>query len=131
MLMGIHHVAIKTRPSDFDRVVSFYTDILGMKRVRGWGAGDSRCIMISTGGESVLEIMSTADGDVPAFGLYRHVAYRADDVDGITEKVRAAGYQIEQEPGDVTIDCGEPYRLRVAFCRGPLGEQIEFFNEKD
>ena len=44
------------------------------------------------------------------------------------EKVRAAGRPVIMEPSDKNL--GGNYPIRVAFCTGPAGEKIEFFQER-
>ena len=44
--------------------------------------------------------------------------------------VREAGYLITVEPKDVVIPSQPEFPVRVAFCNGPVGEEIEFFQEK-
>ncbi len=122
---GIHHVAIKTYgKEEYEKTVAFYRDILGMTVYRDWGMG----IMLLTG-ESRMEIMNTGEERLPQ-GVLRHVAFLTDDVDACIDAVRKAGYEITAEPYDVTINAEQPYPLRVAFCIGPAGEEIEFFTEK-
>ena len=53
-----------------------------------------------------------------------------DDVDEIIDKVKAAGYEVFVEPNDKVILSEPEYPIRMAFCFGPLGEQIEFFCER-
>ena len=43
------------------------------------------------------------------------------------EAVRKAGYEITMEPTDNCIPSNPPYPARIAFCIGPVGEEIEFF----
>ena len=50
--------------------------------------------------------------------------------DECIRRVREAGYQVTVEPKDVVIPSEVPFALRVAFCVGPLGEEIEFLQEK-
>ncbi len=122
---GIHHIALKAgEREEYEKAVSFYRDVLGMSVYRDWGNG----IMLLTG-ESRIEIMNTGDARLPQ-GAVRHVAFLTDDVDACIEAARAAGCKITSEPYDVTINAETPYPLRVAFCIGPLGEEIEFFAEK-
>ena len=47
----------------------------------------------------------------------------------MAEKVRNAGYTVFVEPNDKVIDSVPEYPFRMAFCYGPLGEEIEFFCE--
>ena len=44
--------------------------------------------------------------------------------------MKAAGYEVIVEPNDKVIESMPAYPIRMAFCIGPLGEQIEFFCEK-
>ena len=80
-------------------------------------------------GSGLLEIFSNGPG-IRTKGAIRHVAFATDDVDGIAEKVRAAGYELFIGPKDIVIPSDPPCRARMAFCRGPLGEEIEFFREE-
>ena len=47
-----------------------------------------------------------------------------------TAKVKAAGYELFIEPNNKDIPSNPPYPIRMAFCYGPLGEQVEFFMER-
>ena len=60
----------------------------------------------------------------------RHFALKTDDVDGCVKAVREAGYPITVEPKDIVIPSQPEFPVRVAFCNGPTGEEIEFFQEK-
>ena len=62
-------------------------------------------------------------------GAVRHFALKTDNVDMDAEKVRRAGYQFFIEPKNIIMDSIPPYSARIAFCFGPLGEEIELFQE--
>ena len=105
MIRGIHHVSMKCLPGDeFARAKAFYLETLGLPVRREWSQG----IMIDAG-NALIEIFCTGEG-VKEKGALRHIALAVDDVDAYTEKA--------------------PLRARMAFCLGPLGEQIEFFCEE-
>ena len=53
-----------------------------------------------------------------------------DDVDEAAARVKEAGYEVFIEPNDRTFDADPPFAFRMAFCRGPLGEEIELFQER-
>lgn len=106
-----------------EKVRDFYLNVLGFSPVREWPEG----VMIDTGG-GLLEIFRTGEG-IRSKGAIRHVAFAADDVDGIAERVKAAGYRVFIEPRDISFPSEPAYRARMAFCIGPLGEEIEFFQE--
>ena len=125
MIRGIHHISMKCDdPQAFDRAKNFYCSILSMKTVHEWDAG----IMIDTG-SGLLEIFNNGKGSLQK-GALRHIALDVDDTDLYAEKIRAAGYEIFEEPHDVVIPSDPPLPARIAFCYGPLHEEIELFQEK-
>ena len=125
MISGIHHVSLKCGTTEeFEKAKDFYLNVLGFAVVREWPEG----IMIDSG-RGLLEIFSNGPG-VKSKGAVRHIAFAADDVDGVIEKVKAAGYEVFIEPNDIVIRSDPPFPARMAFCWGPLGEELEFFQEK-
>ncbi len=124
MITGIHHIALKCRGiEEFNRTVAFYRDLLGLPVAREWGNGTA--VMLDTGA-GLLEIFANAE-DEPNVGAVRHFALATDDVDACIAAVRAAGYAVTVEPNDICIPSEPPYPARIAFCVGPIGEEIEFF----
>ena len=109
---------------ELSKVKDFYINILGLKLIREWPDG----IMLDTG-DGQIEIFTNAEGE-HRLGSIRHFALLTDDVDEITSKVKAAGYEVIVEPNDKNIPSNPEYKIRMAFCFGPLGEQIEFFCER-
>ncbi len=124
MIKGIHHVSMKCNIEEINKVKEFYISVLGLKIVREWPDG----IMIDTG-NGYIEIFTNVDGN-HCLGSIRHFALLTDDVDSIAEKVKNAGYELFVEPNDKVIQSVPEYPIRMAFCFGPLGEQIEFFCER-
>ena len=108
---------------EFERARDFYLNILGFSIVREWPEG----IMLNSGG-GLLEIFCNGAG-IKSKGAIRHVAFSADDVDGLVAKVKAAGYEVFIEPNDIVIRSEPEFHARMAFCFGPLGEEIELFQE--
>ena len=128
LIKGIHHVALKPTEGQYNDVISFYTEVLGLSVKKSWGHPEYPCVMISTGDNSCVEVLPQLDGELlPVEGKFAHLALATDDVDGCVEAVRKAGYQITDEPMDMEL-AGMP--IRVAFCRGAAGEVVEFFCEK-
>lgn len=125
MIKGIHHISMKCETEEeLVRVKEFYMDILGLKICREWDGG----LMLDTG-NGLIEIFTNQAGE-HQLGVIRHMALLTDDVDSIVIKVRKAGYEVFVEPNDVDIPANPVYPIRMAFCYGPLGEQIEFFCER-
>ena len=125
LIKGIHHVALKCVNADeYERVRNFYEDILQIPVIRSWETG----IMFNTG-SGIIEVFNNGTEDLPQ-GNIRHFAFATDDVDACVKAVSDAGYEVFIGPKDIVIASKEPLPARIAFCRGPLGEEIEFFNEK-
>ena len=128
-ITGVHHIALKARGLEaYARLLHFYNELLGMPLVRAWGEGESLGAMVDTGA-GMLELFSNATDELGA-GALRHLAFAVVDVDVCIEAVRAAGYTVTMEPKDIVIGSVPPYPARIAFCIGPVGEEVEFFQEK-
>ncbi|MBR0442812.1 MAG: VOC family protein [Clostridia bacterium] len=129
-IKGVHHIAIKAKGFEkFERLLGFYHEILGMPIVRQWGTPEAPVVMVDTGAGK-LELFANAPDEL-GDGALRHLAFAVENVDDCIEAVRAAGYQVTIEPKDMMLGTAEhPYPVRLAFCIGPVGEQVEFFTEK-
>lgn len=129
LIKGTHHVALKcNNPEEFEKVVDFYHNVLGLEIVRRWGEGEKAAIMFSTG-DSLLEIFAVGKA-ADCTGSVNHFALATDDVDACVETVRTYGCAITVEPKDIVIASVPPVYARIAFCVGPINEEIEFFCEK-
>ena len=99
-----------------------------MHVIRSWGEPELAGFMFDTGA-GLVEVFTDAEGQLPQ-GSIRHFALKTDDVDGCVKAVREAGYPITVEPKDIVIPSQPEFPVRVAFCNGPVGEEIELFCEK-
>lgn len=125
LIKGVHHVCMKCcNAEEFDKVQRFYGETLGLPKVREWPAG----VMFDLGG-SLLEVFSNGTETLPQ-GVWQHIALATEDVDACVEAVSAAGYEITTAPKDIVVASQPPLPARIAFCIGPMGEEIEFFHEK-
>ena len=125
MIRGIHHVSMKcASPEELAPVRAFYCGLLGLRLVREWPEG----IMLDTG-SGQIEVFCNGQGSRET-GAVRHFALAVDDVDAMAEMLTAAGYQPYVGPKDVLMASDPPFRARMVFFIGPLGEQVEFFCEK-
>ena len=125
-IAGIHHIALKCCGiEEYKKTVDFYHGILGLPVARTWGEGENSGIMLDTGA-GLFEIFANAN-DKLGMGALRHIALAVEDVDVCVEAVRAAGYEVTVEPCDICIGSTPPYPARIAFCIGPVGEELEFF----
>lgn len=125
LIKGIHHVSMTCcNEQEYQRVVTFYRDVLKMPVARTWEKG----IMFDTG-SGVIEVFT--DGDMPLEkGVIRHFALATEDVDACVKAVSEAGYEVFIKPKDILIPADAVLKAKIAFCKGPLGEEIEFFQEK-
>lgn len=131
MVTGIHHVSFKCNKGEqLKKVIAFYTETLGMMIVRQWGPDWDNPIgvMLDTG-NGIIEVFSNAESDLPQ-GVIRHFALAVTDVDELAERIEKAGYEVFVKPKDIYIPAENPLIARIAFCFGPLGEEIELFCEK-
>ena len=127
---GFHHVALKCKGlAEFEKTIAFYHDVLKLPIARTWGEGDESAAMLDTGA-GLFEIFANAP-DRLGMGALRHLALDVENVDACVAAVREAGYQITMEPKDICIPSNPPYPARLAFCIGPVGEELEFFCVKE
>jgi glyoxylase I family protein len=122
---GFHHIAIKVR--DFDASVKFYSEGFGFKERLRWGEGEGRAVLLDTGDGNYLEIFAGGSKKLKPKGSIIHMAFRTNDVAKAIEAARAAGAKITLEPEDLVVSNNPPTSIRIAFCKGPDNEIIEFF----
>jgi glyoxylase I family protein len=125
---GFHHVALKVK--DFDAAKRFYVEGLGFSEKIAWGEGDKRAVMLDAGDGNYIEIF--AGGAEPkADGAVMHFALRAGNCDAALARAKAFGAQVTMEPKSLEIP-STPFKtpVRIAFCKGPGGETIEFFQNE-
>lgn len=125
LVKGIHHVALKCcSQEEYEEVIRFYGEILGIPEARRWAGG----IMFSTG-SGLIEVFNECECRLDQ-GTIRHFALATDDTDACVAAVSAAGYEVFVAPKEISIPSNPVFPARIAFCKGPLGEEIEFFQEK-
>lgn len=125
---GFHHIAMRVR--DFDASVQFYTEVLGFTQKICWGEGNKRAVMLDTGDGNYIELFAGGSVEPKPEGMILHFALRTDNCDAALERARAAGAPVTMEPKDVEIPSQPVTPVRIAFCKGPDGEIIEFFQNE-
>lgn len=121
MIKGIHHISMKCSNSEqLSKVKDFYCGILELPVYEKWETG---FLLETSGGK--IEFFTNGTEDLPQ-GVIRHFAFEVDDVDSYAKKCTEKGYEIFMGPKDVVLGS---VKARVAFCHGPLGEDVEFFEE--
>ena len=125
LIKGVHHVCMKCcTAEEFEKTKDFYGNVLGLPKAREWDVG----VMYDMGG-TLLEIFSNG-AQKYSMGVWQHIALATEDVDACVKAVADAGYEITMAPKDIVVACQPPVPARIAFCIGPMGEEIEFFHEK-
>lgn len=127
LITGLHHASLKCAPEQLEEVVGFYHGLLGLPIVREWDADGAKALMFDTGA-GLIEVFANAK-DAPGQGAVRHFALATGDVDRCAAIVEGAGYEVFVRPKDIVIPSDPPLPARIAFCSGPVGEHIEFFQE--
>lgn len=120
---GIHHISLKVPIDLYDSEVNFYRNLLGLKVVRM----QDTAVFLS-GGNVIIEILNSGEG-YPSRGALDHFAFQTDDVDGLLDTLRRAGYRVTMEPTEHVFTGERPYCVYIAFVEGPAGESIELFKE--
>ena len=129
--LGYAHMAIAAK--DFDKSLTFYK-ALGMKVYTQWGEGDSRIALLDTGNGDLIELFAkpdlntdkaatTADGNP-----FLHFAFSAQNVDEAYRIALEAGATPLKPPAELPLRAHPiSLTLRIAFVKGPSGEELEFF----
>lgn len=126
---GFHHIGLKA--ADFEKSRAFYR-ALGMREVLSWGEGERSVALFEIGDGGKLEIFANGGEAFSPDGKWIHLALFASDVDAAYAAALAAGAEPLTPPK--TVELSSRPRLatiRIAFVKGPDGEQIEFFREEE
>lgn len=125
-ISGFHHTAI--RSTNFDAVLAFYTEALGLKVKITWGEAPKRAVMIDAGDGNYVEVFERSEPASELESALMHFALRTDDCAAMTEKARAAGAEVTMEPKEVLLQssAGE-IPVKISFFKGPAGEVVELF----
>jgi glyoxylase I family protein len=127
---GFHHVALRVK--NFSASKEFYTQALGFTPVHAWGGGENgnRAVMLDTGAGDYIELFEGGQEISEPVSPLLHFALHTNDCDAAVDRARRAGAKITVETKNVDIPSDPPYPVRIAFCKGPDGEVIEFFQER-
>ena len=128
-IKGMRYAHMALAVSDFERSLTFYR-ALGLTPYVMWGEGRERIALLDIGDGSKLELFAKGEeGGTDAKWL--HLAFGVENVDEAYRTALAAGAVSVTPPTDMPL-ASSPKRitLRVAFVKGPDGEQLEFCKER-
>jgi uncharacterized glyoxalase superfamily protein PhnB len=117
--------------TDADAAIGFYRDLLGFEVRNDVGYEDMRWITVGPVGDSTSIVLSPPAADpgisdeeretimtLVAKGVYGAITLSTDDLEGLFERMEAAGADIVQEPTD------QFYGVRDCAFRDPAGNLI-------
>jgi glyoxylase I family protein len=122
---GIHHVALRVR--DFEVSIKFYESVLGFVEKVRWNETPKRVVLLDTGNGSYLELFENGQNAPKPEDAFWHLAFRVKDAAAMLEHCRRAGCEVWMEPKTLSNLGGKGIEAKVAFCKGPDGELLEFF----
>ena len=129
--LGYAHMAIAAK--DFDKSLAFYK-ALGMKVYTQWGEGESRIALLDMGDGSLVELFAKPDlntdkvAGVEDGNPFLHFAFSAQNVDEAYRIALEAGATPLKPPAELPLRAHPiSLTLRIAFVKGPSGEELEFF----
>lgn len=112
--MRIHHVNVVVRPGETDRVVPFYVEVLGLRRVAKPAEGVAQTGAWFDVDATTQVHVSERDGSVHP---QSHFALVVDDFDEVIERLRGHAAPWEDQP--------DIFGGRRGFTRDPAGNRIE------
>lgn len=124
---GYHHIGLLVR--DMDKSLKFYTEGLGGKVTFSFSmGGDGPLIyLVDLGGNAVVELIPTGNGQEEQNARWAHIAVATDDCRGAYAMAIEAGARTKSEPADMNLGT---MPVCNCFVYGPDDEQIEFFQVK-
>jgi catechol 2,3-dioxygenase-like lactoylglutathione lyase family enzyme len=112
--MRIHHVNVVVRPGQTDSVVSFYVDVLGLRRTTKPTEGVAQSGAWFDVDDRTQVHVSEREGDVHP---QSHFGLVVDDYDAVLTRVAASGASFEEQ--------ADIFGGRRGFTRDPAGNRVE------
>ena len=127
--MAAHELRMVITVDDYDKVVRFYRDVVGLAVDSDWDRTDGRGTLFDSG-KATLEIMDRTakeSGDILEAGRVVpgdvRIALRVDDVDTAYHTLVVDGAPLMAHPLDA------PWGHRVARLQTPHGMQMTLFSD--
>jgi glyoxylase I family protein len=132
-ITGVHHVSL--RVANLERSLALYRDTLGFALKTAFTLDERRFALLETGNSAYVELVETKD-DVHAArtdDVLWHFAARTDDLEHSLDAVERAGFDVTRPVTQLDLidtTTNQPFSIRIAFFRGPDGEDVELFEDK-
>ena len=124
---GFHHIGLKAK--NFEKSLQFY-QALGMKCIARWENAAGSIAMLDLGDGGRIELFGDGGDEFSANGKWVHFAIGVSDVAAAYETALAAGAEPQSAPRDLELKADPAdMTIRIAFVKGPDGEQLEFFRQ--
>lgn len=125
--LSFHHIGLKY--TDLETSLRFYRS-LGLTEIVRWGEPGKEIVMLALSDGGRIELLPNGGDEFSAKGKWLHFAMKTENVDGMYERALAAGAQPITPPKTVPLaSTPNPMSIRIAFVKGPDGEELEFFKE--
>ena len=125
--LTFHHIGLKC--ADLAKSLKFY-EALGLGEVVRWGEGEGEVVMLAMDDGGRIELFANGGDAYSVQGKWVHFAMGCEDVDGMYDRALAAGATPLTPPKTVPLaSVPEPISIRIAFVKGPDGEEVEFFRQ--
>ncbi len=114
------------RVEDLEKSVAFYRDALGLALTRRStsGRGSELAFFKAPGSDEEIELCRyPASGPVKVGPDLTHLAFQVDDLDALSERLKAHGYAFSEGPH------GTKGQGRMAFVDAPEGYEIELIEK--
>ena len=123
--MKADHITINV--VDMEKSENFYGNILGLKKLNVVDMGDHELHYYEIEGGPRIELISYTDDfgefhpDSKTAGLFRHLAFAVEDIDGLYRKLKENGVKCLTEPAVV-----KNLNFRNLMIQDPNGVELEF-----
>ena len=133
-LLGLAHVGIFS--PDRKASVEFYRDLLGFEVTYNVDVPEPHSVNITflKKGNITIELLvphtNTEKIIETAMGTCNHITILCKNIDEVMSALVEKGITFETAAPDFVPQFNQPPGdIKIAFCRGPAGERIEFFEE--
>lgn len=123
---GVHHIAVKAK--NFDDTIKFYTEGLGLEKHLSWGETGKRISFLSAGGNTFIQVFEDTCKEDTANATYTHIAFYTKSCEEAIQSAKNAGAKVKG-PIEMKISSNPDIIMKTAYCKGPDGESIEFFEQ--